>query len=599
MNTCFKKVKPIMSSKIQLLSEQTINQIAAGEVIENPSSVVKELVENAIDAGASHVAIEILSGGFQKIKVTDDGSGMSAEDAFLCLKRHATSKIADAKDLFNLVTMGFRGEALASIAAVSKLSLLSALENAPANLIEAEGGIVLRTGPGARSRGTTIEVRSLFYNVPARKKFQKSAAASSAEITKIITQLALAHPEIGFELIQQNRSQFSLPPGHGEPFLDLLKRRAAALLGTEFLNASHKVSKKEEYPMTGLTASPALTRHNRSGQYLFVNRRPVICPALSYAVRDGYGTRIGADRHPVYLLHISIPPELVDVNVHPQKREIRLREESVVKYAVHSAITQALGDVESTYSFSSDFAPFSFSEGPDFSEPLTFREEEPEALPQEMALETELRIIGLYRDYLFVEAESFPRRFSFGPGIIWVDLPAAQSRLQFDALMRSSESPMSQGLLIPAAFSCSRAEAQLLQTHVESLHKLGIQVREIGQTVFLVESIPPFLEEEEVSAVLEELIAEMQVNEDMHRRLASCLCRRARRRKKNYHLAEAVYLVKQLLQSDDPLHCPQGKRTMVFVEEREIENQFSGAIEAFAKRNEASKAQLLSDRTAP
>ncbi len=588
-----------MSPKIQLLSEHTINQIAAGEVIENPASVVKELVENAIDAGALHVAIEILSGGFQKIKVSDDGSGMSAEDALLCLKRHATSKIADAKDLFNLVTMGFRGEALASIAAVSKLSLLSALENAPANLIEAEGGIVLSTGPGARSRGTTIEVRSLFYNVPARKKFQKSAAASSAEITKIVTQLALAHPEIGFELIQQNRSQFSLPLGHGEPFLDLLKRRAAALLGTEFLNASHKVSKEGEYPMTGLTASPALTRHNRSGQYLFVNRRPVICPALSYAVRDAYGTRIGADRHPVYLLHISIPPELVDVNVHPQKREIRLREESVVKYAIHSAITQALGDVETTYSFSSDFAPFSFSEEPVFSEPLTFREEEPASLPQEMDLETELRIIGLYRDYLFVEAESLPKRFSFGPGIIWVDLPAAQSRLQFDALMRSSESPTSQGLLIPVPFTCSRAEAQLLQTHLESLHKLGIQMREIGQTVFLVESIPPFLEEGEVNAVLEELIAEMRADEDMHRRLASRLCQRVRKRRKNYHLAEAVYLLKQLLQSEDPLHCPQGKRTMVFVEESEIENQFSGAVETFAKRNEANKAQWLSDRAAP
>ena len=171
MKPRFTKAKLAMRSKIQLLSDQTINQIAAGEVIENPASVVKELVENAIDAGASNISIEILSGGFQKIKVIDDGSGMSDADALLCLKRHATSKIAEAKDLFSLMTMGFRGEALASIAAVSKMSLLSALEGAPAVFVEVEGGAISPVQPGARSRGTTIEVRSLFHNVPARKKF--------------------------------------------------------------------------------------------------------------------------------------------------------------------------------------------------------------------------------------------------------------------------------------------------------------------------------------------------------------------------------------------------------------------------------------------
>ncbi len=590
-----------MSSKIQILSEETINQIAAGEVIENPASVVKEMVENAVDAGASHISIEILSGGFQKIKVSDDGSGMSSDDALLCLKRHATSKITEAKDLFTLATMGFRGEALASIAAVSKLTMLSALENAPAICIETEGGVVTQSGPGARSRGTTIEVRSLFYNVPARKKFQKSSAASNAEITKIVTQLALAHPEVGFELIQQNRSLFSLPAGRGEDFLELLKNRAGVLLGMEFLKSSHCLKDDGEHKMTGLIGSPLLTRHNRSGQYLFVNRRPVFCLALSYAVRDGYGTRLSTDRHPVYLLNISLPPELVDVNVHPQKKEIRLREESVVKYAVHSAIVQALGTGDSTsspsFTFHSDPDPFSFCEGPSH-ESLVFRDEPQQILHPEMPFESELKIIGLYRHYLLIEAESFPRRFSFEPGVVWVDLHAVEARLQFDALIRSSESSASsQGLLIPAAYSCSRAEAQLLNTHLELLHKLGIHIREIGQTVFLVESIPPFLEEGEVNLAIEELIAELQgmekekrLSEERHRRLAACLSRRVRSRKKNFHLAEANHLIKQLLQADDVLHCPQGKRTMVFIREREIEDDFTKAFssppQAFADSHE-------------
>lgn len=598
-----------MPSKIQLLSDHTINQIAAGEVIENPASVVKELLENAIDAGASRVCIEILSGGFQKIRVSDDGMGMSYEDAHLCLKRHATSKINDARDLFALATMGFRGEALASIAAVSKLSLLSALEGSQAVGVEVEGGVVVQTGPGARSRGTTIEVRSLFYNVPARKKFQKSASASSAEITKIVTQLALAHPEVEIELIQQGRSQFSLIGGRDDDFLSSLKKRASALLGMEFMNSSLCLLREGDYPITGLTGSPLLTRHNRSGQYLFVNRRPVVCPALSYAVRDGYGTRIGADRHPVYLLHISIPPELVDVNVHPQKREIRLREESVVKYAVHSAVVQALGSGKPPVIIHSPLAPFSFSEtlSHNFSEPLIFKEDQETHKPPQLLLhDADVKIIGMHCHYLIVDAQSFPAPFSFSPGVIWVDLHAVQSRLQFDMLMRSSEiSIASQGLLIPSAFSCSRAEAELLTAHLESLHKLGIQAREIGQTVFLVESIPPFLEEREANTVIEELIAEIQgmekdarFSDQLHRRLASCLCRRVRLKKKNYHLAEAAHLVKQLLTSDDPLHCPQGKRTMVFVEEKEIEDEFSSPSKAFAGSNEASRPGRLPHRTA-
>ncbi len=604
-----------MASKICILSDQTINQIAAGEVIENPASVIKELIENAIDAGATQISIEVLSGGFQGIKISDNGSGMSPDDAVLSLQRHATSKIVDADDLFALTTMGFRGEALASIAAISKMTLLTAMENAPAVLLEIEGGKIDHIAPSARTRGTTIEVRSLFYNVPARKKFQKSAAASSAEITKAVTQLALAHPEIGFELVQQRHSQFSLSSSNAEPFPLLLKRRVAVLLGEEFLNSTHVLEMDEgNYKANGLIGDPLFSRHNRSGQYLFVNRRPVFCSSISFAIRDAYGTRLSTDRHPVYLLHLSIPPELLDVNVHPQKKEIRLREEDMVKYALHSAVNHALSFNESptqeTFVPSFEIKETSFpsisSPNPDFSAPLVFKEEINEVPHQEFSLDVGINIIGLYRHYFLVEAKSLPRPFSFdAPGIAWIDLLAVESRLQFEAMMRNAKASahLSQGLLIPLTLSYSRAEAQLLSGHLEAIQKLGMQIREIGQTVFLIEAIPSFLEEGEVAIVFEEMIAVLQgiergksLTEDKNRRLAACICRQIRGRKKSYTVTEATHLIKELLQVDDPFHCPQGKRILFYVGEEELESHFtrktasSHAIEAFAERFEEGKA---------
>jgi len=572
-----------MGNRIHLLSEQTINQIAAGEVIENPASVVKELIENGVDAGATHIRVEILSGGFQWIKISDDGSGMSPDEAVLSLQRHATSKIQNADDLFSLTTMGFRGEALASIAAISKMTLLTALERAPAIRLEIEGGKTIEAGPDARARGTSIEVRSLFYNVPARKKFQKSAAASSAEITKVVTQLALAHPEVGFEFVQQNQVQFNLPPSSRE----LLKNRAAVLLGEEYVHSLHALEMNGAW---GWVGDPLHSRHNRSGQYLFINSRPVFCPAVSFAVRDAYGTRLGADRHPIYLLHLSIPPEFLDVNVHPQKREVRLREERIVKQLLHTAVNDALFPREPLPAPMLANVSLSFT-APDFSAPLLLQEEQEETPLQELPLIMEIEPIGLYRHYLFVDAERVPSRFSCeGPGVVWFDLPAVESRLQFERLLKNSQKVQSQGLLIPLTLSYSRAEAEQLRGHFEIFHSFGLQIREIGQSVFLIDAIPPALEEQEVSIVLEEMIRELKTT-DLKRKWALCICRRVRARKKSYHLREASHLIKELAQAEDPWHCPQGKKTLFYLREEDIENSFQKQpIKATADSFEKAKA---------
>ncbi len=572
-----------MSSKIHILSEQTINQIAAGEVIENPASVVKELVENAIDAGASQITIEIMGGGFQSIIVSDDGCGMEERDALLCLERYATSKIQNAEDLEQLQTMGFRGEALASIAAISKLTLITAVQDHIGIRICTEGGKIAHREPSFRSKGTMIEVRSLFYNVPARKKFQKTAAASSAEITRMTTLLALAHPHVGFELVQQQQTLFSLKAAKNVELVSLVEKRSQDLLGENFQSHRHTVYLKEvDCTLHGVIGSPKNARYNRSGQYLFVNHRPVICPSLAFAIRDGYGTRIDADRHPIYVIHAFLTPSCIDVNVHPQKKEIRIRDEQMIKTQVRLAINLALQQAEMPSAPEVEvpcipFAPFC-NEKDIFSmqtnERLFCAQEERQ---QELPLKQDIQAIGIFEHYLILEAKSV---YSDSDGIIWVDLLAAEERILFERLLRSKETSVpAQGLLLPLTFSCSTAEAQVLSTCLQELHQLGIQMRSIGPAAFIIEAIPLCLEEKQVFAVLFEIVAgfssECTSSEKKMRKCAEKICRSVRARKERFGLHEGLNVFKELMKTDNPTHCPQGKLTFYPIKKNELENYFT------------------------
>lgn len=334
-----------MPSKIRVLDERTINQIAAGEVIENPASVVKELVENAIDAGSTDICIEIKGGGRQLIRVSDNGCGMIQDDALLCLERHATSKIRNVDDIYAIGTMGFRGEAIPSIAAISKFTLMTCYKGEnKGTMVSVEGGKILQSTPVVHAPGTTVEVKSLFFNVPVRKKFQRSPAYDANEILKMISQIALGYPEIKFQLMSDQKTILTAPTTNSEAtFQEKLKQRIKDILGMDFVETSYSVSGAQEgYKLQGLIGMPAFTRHNRSGQYLFINRRAVVSPLIGYAVRAGYGTTLSTQRHPVYALHLTVPGELVDVNVHPQKREVRLRQEQILREMVVAAIRDAL-----------------------------------------------------------------------------------------------------------------------------------------------------------------------------------------------------------------------------------------------------------------
>jgi DNA mismatch repair protein MutL len=360
-------------NRIRLLPEQVANQIAAGEVIERPASVVKELVENALDARAARITVEIQAGGRGVMRVTDDGLGMSRDDALLCLERHATSKIQRADDLGAIATMGFRGEALPSIASVCRFTLTTRERESSlpdATQVVVHGGKIIDVRSAGHAPGTSVEVRQLFYNLPARRKFLRSEETERAHIQHYLTLAALAFPEVGFTFLQDQRPVWQLPPltveGQAATRLPAVQQRLRALLGSEIplLSVNYSVALEEpddaeeaddlrdgaagagrsQLSLWGFIGAPGVSRATRQDQHLFVNRRPVENRALNYALLEGYHTALMKGRYPICCLFLEIDPSEVDVNIHPAKREVRFRHEKDVRKHVAEAVRKTLLD---------------------------------------------------------------------------------------------------------------------------------------------------------------------------------------------------------------------------------------------------------------
>jgi DNA mismatch repair protein MutL len=545
--------------KIQLLSEQTINQIAAGEVIENPASVLKELVENALDAGAQKILIETKGGGLQLIRVSDDGFGMSLDDAKHCFLRFATSKIQCLEDLSRISTMGFRGEALAAISSISKVSLRTCDEVGDGVAIEVEAGKILSIEKCARSRGTTLEVRSLFYNVPARKKFQKSAVACAAELTRMTSLLALAHPSVHFELMQQEKTVLSTGQSS-------FPEKIREVLGEDFLDQATEVKFSEEgFEVWGFVGDPQKSRPNRSGQYLFINNRPVSCPLISYAVKDGFGTRIASDRFPTFVLHLRLSAQDVDVNVHPQKKEVRISDEQFVREKMHQAIFSSLNQKMEPF-----FSTPSFSFTP-FTQPKTYEEVDwicaENSVIQELNItaKNDLQVWGILSPYLFFEDEE---------KILVIDLHAAHSRLLYDSLLHESKNAASsQGLLIPVTVTFSRAEFLRIEGRIDELEKMGISLRGLQGHSFIVNALPPLLMEEKIKDFLL-LFAEDQPNqkEEREKRTARMISQITLGKK--FTMQEGLSLYEEFLKGECLDVCPQGKPIKKWITAHEISRLF-------------------------
>lgn len=562
------------ASHIRVLNDQTINKIAAGEVIENPASVVKELVENSLDAGATAIVVEIKEGGRQLIRISDNGCGMSSDDAILCLERHATSKIREVEDIEALLTMGFRGEAIPSIAAISKFTLLTSPRSEGEKKEEGtylivEGGKLLTCSSAVRSQGTTIEVKSLFFNVPVRRKFQKSPTFDSQDILKTVGFLALAHPTVEFELISDAKTLLKTPLSLSSlSFHELLGRRMECVLGKEY--ASSLIPLKFErgaYKLTGYIGSPSAHKPNKTGQHLFINQRLVSSPLVSSTVREGYGTMLPGHRYPLFVLHLHLPGDLLDVNVHPQKKEVRLRQETDLKEMIIQGVQTALRQdkrhlpaisIEEEISIPPVWAPYGspFAQhgrsGAVEEEKWAFKSIAPSApvdvvekkiesvatinplasplfCPSSVKIQRRSsdqtstlgllpnapRVLMTLVGYCIIEPSQLQSQLigvsaaKREGGLLILDQRAAYSRVYYEKLLKRSGGQEAQHLLIPLTLQLSAVEFQAMSQYAPLLNQMGFGVREFGQDAFLVDACPSFLKAEQLQGCLHELIQDL------------------------------------------------------------------------------------------
>jgi DNA mismatch repair protein MutL len=588
--------------RISILPSDLVNQIAAGEVVERPASVVKELVENAIDAGARTVDILLENGGKKLIEIRDDGCGMSEADALLSIERHATSKIRDFDDLTRVRTLGFRGEALPSIASVSRFTIVTSdNERGDATEIDLDPLTAQRSvRPAARDRGTTISVRELFENLPARRKFLRSADAEFRSIVTIVSSYALPLPSRAFRLQHNGRVVLDLPAAISS------RERVLQILGSEA--APHLAEIEAHIGETH--ASGFVTRGLRFGsrrnQFFFVNGRLVKDRVLTHAASRACDS-FDFDGHPAIVLDLEMPPELVDVNVHPAKTEVRFRDSSQVHVAVEQAIRRALGGAEEGVTLLRDspypppppplppssgpalFAPQRYDEaGPRWTAAFTplFQKESrvqpPVREAAAVALEEETpnlgdlkgRIIGQYRlSYVLLDTPG---------GLRLVDQHAAHERVLYDRYLARVESraPVSQQLLAPILYECGSAECAALESHIAELAEVGFEIERFSGNAFAIASVPTELLRHDVESFLRKLIdASLEektshVNRVRERIAASLACQAAIKVHRPLGGEEMATLIASLLDSSNPFACPHGRPILVDIKHTDIERHF-------------------------
>ena len=543
---------------IQLLSPEVADAIAAGEVIERPASVVKELVENALDAGARRVNIDVRGAGKTSIRVSDDGSGIRAAELAIAFVRHTTSKLTSIADLAVIASFGFRGEALASIAAVADVECSSG-----GAVLRVRAGEVVDQGTGPLLPGVAIEVRDLFANVPARLKFLKSDATEVAAIKDVVSAFALLHPQVRFHLTVDSRAAVSTG-GDGD------RRRAlASVYGAAV--AEDMLDVVAAPLVSGLVSQPRLSRGSRDGLVLAVNGRPIVARSLVYALEECYQGRLERGRHPIAVVDIGIDPELVDVNVHPAKKEVRFRDEGAVFAALQRAVRVALdgsdpfryrpADVTSSAAVS-NFAPLTVHDAPALVAV---------AEPNGHGTTTVLRPIGQAGPgYLVAE----------GPhGLVLVDQHAAHERVLYNRLLdRLREGRgASQPLLIPQAVDVEPALIAAAADHREELARLGLELEEFGPRSLRITAVPVELPAGRATAAIQEMLtalAENRGDSAITAAAASLACHSAVKFGDVLDIAEQRRLLADLEATGESITCPHGRPTRLLVEWQELTRHF-------------------------
>ncbi len=561
---------------IQKLSPEVIGKIAAGEVIERPASVAKELLENALDAGCSQVTVEVGRGGLDLIRVSDDGCGIMADDLPLAFERHATSKLLGDDGLDAISTLGFRGEALPSIAAVAAVEMLSRpTDAAGGRFVSLSNGAILDSGDRGMPPGTVVAVRRLFSRQPARLKFLRSPAAEATQIASVLSHYALAYPEVRFTLLTDGRLTLRTP-GSGD-----LTDAAAGVYGHQvarlLLPLAPSASSRAVLPtFDGLVGEPELSRANRNYITLFINRRWVRNRSLTFAIEEAYQGFLMTGRHPLAIVDVRLAPSDVDVNVHPSKLEVRLRNEREVFALLQREVRRTLTQRSPLPAVSPTTWPGSprppIPGRPVEAAPLPLERADvplPEQPPLTPALPV-LRPLGQVGS-VYVVAE--------GPeGLYLVDQHAAHERILFERFLKAGGAPDVQGLLEPVAVELAPRQQALVQEMAQELTDQGFALEPFGENSFLVRSIPSALSGEDVGASLTEFLDALAREEavpDRRQRVAMSLaCHAAIRAGQTLSAEEMRELLRQLEQTENPRHCPHGRPTMVHLSADDLAREF-------------------------
>ncbi|CAK0777402.1 DNA mismatch repair protein MutL [Gammaproteobacteria bacterium] len=584
----------MFSPRIHILRPELANQIAAGEVIERPASVVKELLENSLDAGARSIDIEVDDGGLRLIRVRDDGWGLHPEDLALALQRHATSKVTDFSDLGRVTTLGFRGEALPSIASVAHVSLASRMRGATtAKILEASKS---QMSPVAHPEGTTVEVRDLFYNVPVRRKFLKSVRTELGHLEETIRRIALSHLEVAFSFRHNQRLLQSLPSASRENGME----RAAKILGHDFAEKALTLDfELGGLRLWGFAGLPTTSRAQPDQQYFYINGRVVRDRLLAHSARQAYADVLHTGRHPAYVLYLTLDPERVDVNVHPTKQEVRFRDSQIIHNFIVRALGEALAlspskslshptthviekiDSEERYPLlksipnlrppSKHFAPKTTPSERDSPAIVIHEggEESPELLPLGHAI---AQIQGIY-----ILAEN-------AHGLVLVDMHAAHERVTYERLKTaySKGSLLHQPLLLPITVEVGERAAELAVEHAEELQTLALDIERLGRGTVVVREIPAILNGGDIATLARDVLADYaelgsstRVTEQVHQLLSTMACHGSMRAHRRLSIEEMNQLLRDIETTERSGQCSHGRPTWAQLTIADLDRFFS------------------------
>lgn len=602
-----------MMTRIAQLSPLLANQIAAGEVVERPASVVKELLENSIDAGATQIDIEIEQGGVKLIRLRDNGTGIHPDDLPLALSRHATSKIHHVDDLAAIITLGFRGEALASIGSVSRLTITSALASATGWQVSIEGDKEASKQPAAHPQGTTVEVRDLFFNTPARRKFLRSEKTEFEHIDELIKRMALAHFQVGISLKHNGRLIRHYYPANAK---SASSDRLQALCGAQFVeHAMHVEAEGAGMVLTGWIAEPTFSRSQGDLQYFYVNGRMVRDKLVIHALKEAYHDVLYRDRYPAYILFLAVPPASVDVNVHPTKNEVRFREGRLVHDFIFRSIHDALandkpgtvcdhhGEVhEPVAAFSPPIIPVEKIAPTPIRSIMQSKPAETYYKPAAPVQQVQEQL-GLYQSLGQASSAAAPIAIPQDPplgfaigqlhgiyifaqnkkGLVVVDMHAAHERIVYEKMKAAMQDKKIaiQRLLVPLTLAVSEREAECIETEVDAFTQFGFQVERMGKDTVVVREVPQLLAQGPIEELIRDMIADFlehgkssRAEEQINHLLGTLACHASVRAHRQLTIAEMNALLRDMEKTDHSGQCNHGRPTTLNLSMSELDKLF-------------------------